>query len=996
MRLNLSQRGGYSKTPPGGYKVSQGGVQDLDAVRVSDMAPNGGTLPNLDQNGLVPLEYIRSQNVNYQVQLEGPTFGYQHAILKYKITNYGFDRTLQATTAHGEISIVRDEVTFIPREFGDVKFSINQRDFTVQVVPAKVVQPTILLMGLNSQPAATLLSVSVSDFNTENITDTQKLLTIEVYGDYALTDLITKTDLPGVGINSTTITLTRKLSVYFVRARYQGEKLGYSLWSNPGQANLTTDHAGAAPNARYGESIAISANAERIVVGSPNINNGAGSVSVLRVVSTEPRRYSEEMSFLPINQPTSIALVVPPGGSIQVMLDSAPPYNEVFTANATVNLPAWKSSGKLIGKGAPGSQTWIEGTPSTPAKGSPDYPNGLPKYVAPSGPIYEVQKVAVTIPAVYNQAWVYQGTFNQAPSSYSATQGTNGVIRNDPANIDPNSVVYGYLGRVVTRIYVGDEYVAGRGYEYVDREEAWVVERTTMISDAYIVYEDRNVLVGYSSPGAGVSTYPNGLPPYAPEVPGTPGHYESQQGQKSTAVIHGVTYSFDGGSGTLPAVTTTKTLSANDSDSFGKSVFITSDANKIVVGAPKDQYNDQTEAGGVFVSSLINGVWSDFKNLTSRALFEKHNLGASVCGNEDGSRIFAGAPGGGYVAVFINDTHSTNLSFSAASSASAEFGCWVRCSNDGKTLAVGAPGLTINGQKGAIIVFKETNGSWDGGRAIQPVINPVFKPKKIAGDAGEYELRVGWKRSRASLGSDGVMIVPENQSVTYPADAAEYGHISIQPKGTGVNGISLPNPPLNNSAYLLEGDSYYDTLAWLTALWPVGVDFTYAYHRNIFRKAEGFGYRFALSGDGNALEAGCYDAGPSTTLLSENQSQKAVVFCFDLTTFVTGDVKGLTVDTAASQEAFRASGRRSMNFHPVLQRRDFTNGARSGSIALASSSNDIQFLTANAQVTITDGNKGNDFAWAIAGSDTQPDGKNVWVVSDPSHNNSTGKIWVNG
>ena len=56
-------------------------------------------------------------------------------------------------------------------------------------------------------------------------------------------------------------------------------------------------------------------------------------------------------------------MTIPNGGSIRVVLDSEPPFDRTFTANTTLNLPEWKSEGKLIGKGAPGTRTWVPGEP---------------------------------------------------------------------------------------------------------------------------------------------------------------------------------------------------------------------------------------------------------------------------------------------------------------------------------------------------------------------------------------------------------------------------------------------------------------------------------------------------------------------------------------------------------------------------------------------------------------------------------------------------------
>ena len=903
MRLNLSQRGKMNNIPSGGFKVSQGGVQDLDAVRTQDLASGNGSIPLLSPNTTVPIEYIRRSDVAYQVQLDGPLSGYQHTELKYEITNFGFDKELTCSSVDGDVRVERDEVIFTPRKVGLVSFVVNQRTFTVESVPARVKAPTILFAShVNTE-------VKVTPFETENVTDTQKSLMVEVYNDPEMTDLrlVGETTTPGATSYAFGVSLPQ--GTFYVRARYQGHILGYGFWSDASPVTTPSETPGSAPGSRYGESVAISGQAERLIVGSPGVNEGSGGISILRTTSTTPRAYSEEAAFYPINQPTAIKMTIPNGGSIRVVLDSEPPFDRTFTANTTLNLPEWKSEGKLIGKGAPGTRTWVPGEP------------------------------------IYGYRW------GDPVKTYftigTATAFTKNKFPTDP----PTGPGETFEGFEITFIS-GD---LNQGF-YNHQYYLWTAE-------AYIV--------GY-----------------------TDGYYVNHKGESSVAEITGALYTFTGGEGTIPAVSSTKTIFANDGDGFGKAVDICFNGTKVLVGAPGDHFNDQVKAGAVYTAKWDGTGWGHLKRLESRALFANHALGTSLASSQDGTYAFAGAPGGGYVAIFKNDTHVTNLTFAGAGEPSAEFGAWVRCSKDGKTLAVGAPGYSHNGAKGVIIIFKEVNGVWDSGRVIQPILSPKFIPLKEGNDTSTYELRVSWKNAKEGNAPDGTVNVAENQSAEFPLTAASIVSKEISLLGFGGSSM-FPNPPLNNDAYLLGSNANFNTERFITSMWEVTTDFLFTVHNDIFRKMEGFGRHFALSGDGLTLEAGCYDAGPGSSLLSKKPTEKAVVWIFDLTVYDGTSVKGLSVDTHVAPTAFRAVSNRSVKFHPVLQRSDLS--VRAGTIGTEGAGGEMSFYNGSSQTTIIDPKKGNDFAWHLVSSDRIPGiNRGVWVVSDPSYDNAKGKIWING
>jgi hypothetical protein len=145
--------------------------------------------------------------------------------------------------------------------------------------------------------------------------------------------------------------------------------------------------------------------------------------------------------------------------------------------------------------------------------------------------------------------------------------------------------------------------------------------------------------------------------------------------------------------------------------------------NDVVAGAPDATVGEFSDAGEVLVFSKPAGGWSSSVSpsvLTSTAPAQNVKLGASVAISDDGGTIAGGAPGGGsgYGVVFVftengnawtSEQQVARLS-DANGSLAEVLGESVAVSSNGSTIAAGAPGRA--GLKGAVLVWDEPGSAW--------------------------------------------------------------------------------------------------------------------------------------------------------------------------------------------------------------------------------------------------------------------------------------------
>lgn len=275
-------------------------------------------------------------------------------------------------------------------------------------------------------------------------------------------------------------------------------------------------------------------------------------------------------------------------------------------------------------------------------------------------------------------------------------------------------------------------------------------------------------------------------------------------------------------------------------DGFGTSVALSGDGNTLAVGAPGED-GSASNSGAVYVFTRSGGSWSQQGSpikATGTALNDR--FGSAVALSSDGNTLAVGAPGrnvdAGSVYVFVRSgtswTEEGNLSATNAG-ANDGFGTSVALSNDGNTLAVGAPG---------------EDGSNTG---IDPPSN------ELASNSGAAYVFV---RSSSIWGQEAY----------------------VKASNTGANdGFGTSVALSNDGNALAVGAPGQDDTATDSGGAYVFVRSVATWSQEAFVKAsnpdaqDAFGHSLALSGDGSTLAVGAYREASNATVIGGDQSNNS-------------------------------------------------------------------------------------------------------------------------
>jgi hypothetical protein len=186
----------------------------------------------------------------------------------------------------------------------------------------------------------------------------------------------------------------------------------------------------------------------------------------------------------------------------------------------------------------------------------------------------------------------------------------------------------------------------------------------------------------------------------------------------------------------LPAIGYLKATSPNANDTFGTSVGVSGDGSTVVVGVPGD---DTTAAGSgaAYVFARIAGEWSQQAYLKASGAAAGNAFGTTATISNDGSTIAIGAPhrtsNAGAVYVFVRNGASWVQQGAALTSSNTQgddrFGTSLALSSNGSILAVGAIGEDSDGtgagnnsaaDAGAAYVFTRSGATWTQQAYIKP------------------------------------------------------------------------------------------------------------------------------------------------------------------------------------------------------------------------------------------------------------------------------------
>lgn len=166
-------------------------------------------------------------------------------------------------------------------------------------------------------------------------------------------------------------------------------------------------------------------------------------------------------------------------------------------------------------------------------------------------------------------------------------------------------------------------------------------------------------------------------------------------------------------SGMLQAIGYFKEDAVDSNDHLGASVAVSADGNTIAVGAPGEDSNAggvggnpannaAANSGAVYVFARTGGVWAQQAYLKANTGVAGDAFGTALALSNDGATLAVGAPnrsGAGTVDAFVRSgaVWSRQATLVAASAGAADrFGASLALSGDGNTIAVGATGEDSN------------------------------------------------------------------------------------------------------------------------------------------------------------------------------------------------------------------------------------------------------------------------------------------------------------
>lgn len=582
---------GYYGVPPDGFSVEQGGTKNLDYIHESSLGYSGGIAKSTILN-TVDRSNINKNNTLNWTSIIGPSKGRKGLPLKYKITNYGLDRTYDIRTSFGTISINGDEITFVATYSGWVSFSIGDRNFDVQVNTEFIQRPRVNKVVYSTDNGGTL-SFGLTPFQIFEGAD------VHASTSFVLSDksnfegetLLNLVDQVSTNKNYSVVGF-QKASKVFARASYDGVQLGSTDWGEKRHYQLP-----------------------RVITGTlPNLSGGT-------------------LNAIPI------VLTIPTGGSIKLETNSG--FTQTYTSTQNEKIPSGGNVLTITGKGAPGTTVSDPGqpyvAPSNPyysaaqqyiAPSNPYYSPGQP-YIAPSGPVYSPGQPYIPPSDPYYTTTTAPLVWVKEPS----TKTDSGIPDNRPDLIPPYQ----------TDKYEGTPGVAG--YRWLHTE---VYGKSSNGARNFTVYqqwstltggETTQVFAGYRNPGQPAKDpvfqyYSNpGQAAIEPQLlgyhnPGQPyiapqllGYHNAGQpyiapstvyttGGSTTAVVQGNTYTFAGGYG-VEATESSRThkLVSDDTHNggFGSSTSISRDGKVLIIGTPSFESSTSAQPGAIAIFEVLDG-----------------------------------------------------------------------------------------------------------------------------------------------------------------------------------------------------------------------------------------------------------------------------------------------------------------------------------------------------------------------------------------------------
>jgi len=197
----------------------------------------------------------------------------------------------------------------------------------------------------------------------------------------------------------------------------------------------------------------------------------------------------------------------------------------------------------------------------------------------------------------------------------------------------------------------------------------------------------------------------------------------SSLNEDTTATDAGAVYIFTRSGTTWSQEAKLQASDAGASDKFGKSVSISNDGNRAIVGAPQEDTSADDNAGAAYIFSRSGTTWSQEAKIQSSDIEAGDQFGTGVSISGDATRVIVGAvyedttgtnAGSAYIFTRSGTTWSQEAKIQASDAANSDhFGERVSIDNDGDTALVAASYEDAGGSNaGAAYIFTRSGTTW--------------------------------------------------------------------------------------------------------------------------------------------------------------------------------------------------------------------------------------------------------------------------------------------
>ncbi|MFN6322139.1 MAG: integrin [Burkholderiales bacterium] len=417
-------------------------------------------------------------------------------------------------------------------------------------------------------------------------------------------------------------------------------------------------------------------------------------------------------------------------------------------------------------------------------------------------------------------------------------------------------------------------------------------------------------------------------------------------------------------------------------DEFGTSVALSGDGNTLAVGAPGED-GSASDSGAVYVFTRSGGSWSQQGSpikATSPALGDR--FGSAVALSNDGNTLVVGAPGrnvdAGSAYVFVRSgiswTEEDNLTASNAEAGDG-FGASVALSNDGNTLAVGAP-------------FEDSS------------VTGINQPSnELASNSGAAYVFV---RSVASWNQEAFV----KASNTDEQD--NFGRAVVLSNDGNTLAVGAPGEDSADSANQNDETALSSGAAYVYFRSGAAWDLTPpAYIKASNPDAQdAFGHSLALSGDGSTLAVGAYREASNATVIGGDQSNNSAsdsgaVYVFLLSGTTWNQQAYVKASNAQADDQFGWSLALSSDGNTLVVGARYEDSNATGvgggqtDVPIASSNSGAVYSfvrsggtwAQRSYVKASNTGSGDQFAWSLALS---ADGNTLTVGANNEDSNATG------